>query len=88
METRFQPMPPAEAEFLRLPKPGERCPITQLSRTGIIELGEAGLVKLVRVRKPGTTRGCVLVVRQSLLDYLHGLADQQQAEAKEAQGGE
>lgn len=84
LESRFESAAPNEAEFLRLPKPGQRCPLTQLSRTGIIELGEAGLIKLARVRRPGTTRGCVLVVKQSLLDYLHGLADKQQGEAKEA----
>jgi len=44
-----------------------------------VELGDAGLIRLVRVRKPGTTRGCVLVEKQSLLHYLNQLGDEQQA---------
>jgi hypothetical protein len=60
----------ADAEFLRLPKPGGRCRVTGLSRTGLIELGSANLIRLIRVRRPGRTRGTVLIERRSLCDFL------------------
>ena len=60
----------ADAEFLRLPKPGARCRVTGLSRTGLIELGSSNLIRLIRVRRPGRTRGTVLIDRKSLCDFL------------------
>lgn len=62
-----------DCEFLRLPLPGSRCPLTGLARTSILELGDRGLIKLKRIRKPGATRGIVLVEKASLLEYLHSL---------------
>jgi hypothetical protein len=62
-----------EAEFIRLPAPGERCPLSSLSRSTLVELGEAGLIDLKRIRKPGAVRGIVLINRRSLLAYLHSL---------------
>jgi hypothetical protein len=64
-----------EAEWLRLPLPGDRCPLTGLSRTSIIELGERAAIKLIRVRKPGALRGIVLVHKGSLLSFLEHLAE-------------
>lgn len=63
----------AEAEWLRLPPPRGRDRLTGLSRTSLIELGERGAVRLVRVRKPGAMRGIVLIEKASLLSYLYGL---------------
>jgi hypothetical protein len=60
-------------EFCRLPRPKNRCPLTGLSRTSLVELIDAGKVRAVRLRKKGAVRGVTLVNRQSLLDYLHGL---------------
>ena len=62
-----------EAEFLRLPPPKGRCPLTGLSRTSLVELIEAGKIKAVRLRKRGALRGITLINKQSLLDYLYGL---------------
>ncbi len=63
----------AEAEWLRLPPPRGRDRLTGLSRTSLLELGERGAIRLVRVRKPGALRGIVLVNRRSLLDYIESL---------------
>jgi hypothetical protein len=60
----------ADAEWLRLPPPRGRCRLTGLSRTTLIELGERGLIKLIRLRKRDATRGVVLISKKSLLSYL------------------
>src|SRR5438309_8757413 len=62
-----------DAEFLRLPLPGSRCPLTGLSRTSLLELGDRGLIRLKRIRRPGASRGIVLVEKASLLEYLYSL---------------
>jgi hypothetical protein len=72
-----------DAEFLRLPPAGGRCPLTGLSRTSLIELADRGLINIKRVRKPGATRGIVLVQKASLLAYLYSLgADGEQHRAE------
>lgn len=63
-----------DAEFIRLPKPKERCPLTGLSRTTINELIESGAVRATKLRKKGRQRGITLVDRQSLLQFLHSMA--------------
>ena len=63
-----------QPEFVRLPKAGSRCPLTGLSRTSLVELVEEGAIKAVKLRKRGSVRGITLLVRESLLGYLHGLA--------------
>ena len=65
----------AEAEFLRLPKPRTRCPISSLSRTTLVELADQGLVKSICLRKKGATRGIRLIEKSSLLTYLHSLSE-------------
>jgi len=62
-----------DAEWLRLPLPGARCPLTGLSRTTLIELGDRREIVMKRIRKPGATRGIVILNKQSLLDYLDRL---------------
>ena len=61
-----------DSEFFRLPKPGTRNPLSGLSRTSILENGEAGCFKIIRLRKRGSQRGIVLVDTQSFLAWLHG----------------
>ena len=70
----------ADAEFIRLPRPRERCPLSGLSRTTLVELLDAGKIKGLTIRRPGTTRGIRLVVKASLLSHLYNLAGQQQCE--------
>lgn len=70
-----------DSDFFRLPKPGTRNPLSNLSRTSILEYGEQGNFKLIRVRKRGSQRGIVLVDTKSFLAWLHG----QPAVTKESQ---
>jgi hypothetical protein len=64
--------PLRDSETFRLPKPSARCPLSGLSRTTILEHGEAGDFKLIRLRKRGSQRGIVLVDTKSFLAWLHG----------------
>lgn len=70
--------------WLRLPKAGQRCFISGLSRTGLCELAVPSEmndftppVKSVLLRKRGAARGVRLVETASLLTYLDGLAAEQ-----------
>jgi hypothetical protein len=67
----------AEAEYIRLPRPNARCPVSALSRTTLTELIAAGKIKAAKVRKRNAQRGIVLINRASLLEYLHGLESEQ-----------
>lgn len=67
-------------EFIRLPKPGERCPLTGLSRGTLNELcipteknNHRPLVRSHIIKKPGAARGVRLINYASLLKYLHQL---------------
>lgn len=74
----------AEAEWLRLPPPRGRDRLSGLSRTSLIEGGERGLWKLIRLRKPGAMRGIVLIEKASLLSYLHSLTAEGEAQKEGA----
>ena len=80
----------ADAEFLRLPKPGSRCRVTGLSRTSLVELGAEKLIKLIRVRRPGKIRGTVLIERKSLIDFLRSCEapDVEELSNAESEGGD
>jgi len=69
--------PQTQLEFGRLPRARERCPVTGLSRSGMIDLSEAVKGMLVRIRRPGTLRGAVLVHYPTLLAYLSNLQQTQ-----------
>jgi hypothetical protein len=70
-EKLFEPVGNPTPEFAKLPRPRERCPITGASRTWLLEHGDAGHFKLVRIRKTGATRGAIFVHVASLLAFLH-----------------
>jgi hypothetical protein len=72
---KFVNTPWKVAEFCRLPRPRTRCPITNLSRTTLEEHIKAGNIRAKKLRKPGSTRGIVLIETQSLLDFVNGLPD-------------
>jgi hypothetical protein len=66
--------------WLRLPRPGSRCPVTGLSRSSLAELarpcernGYRAPVGAKVLKRRGATRGVLLISRQSLLDYLGDL---------------
>lgn len=60
-------------EFIRLPKPTEKCPWTGLSRGSMNELilGPNAPVRSVVIKQIGASRGIRLVHFKSLLDHLH-----------------
>lgn len=71
-------------EWMRLPKPRERCPITKLSRTSLVEIlderdPETGeyLVKQMRKERHGKQRRIRLIHKASLLAYMDGVAAKQ-----------
>jgi hypothetical protein len=74
----------ADAEFLSLPRPRERCRFSNLSRTTLCELLGRGAIRGVTIRRPGAVRGKRLIIKQSLADYLHGLARADGNEARQA----
>lgn len=80
-------VPPQELqpEFIRLPKAGEKCPVTGLTRTTLVELLEAagGAIKVRYLRKPGATTGIKLIPRQQLIDYIYGLPTPEDDEEEE-----
>ena len=63
---------------MRLPKPGQLCPWTGLSRSKLNELilpcptndGRPPVVKSFALRKRGSLRGTRLIVYDSLMAYL------------------
>lgn len=59
--------------FHRLPAPRQRCKLSGLSRSSIIEHGEAGGFKMVRLKKPGASRGILLIHTDSFLNWLRSL---------------
>ena len=67
-------------EWIRLPAPRQRCPWTQLSRTGMMEVvvspALAGKipVKIVKAVREGKTRGVVMIHFDSLMSYFESLA--------------
>ena len=58
-------------DWVRMPKPKQR--LLGLSRTTLLELSEAGLIRTVAIRKPGAIRGIRLVYLPSLFSYLENL---------------
>ena len=65
-----------EALYIRLPKPGERCPITGLGRAKLNELilpntrnQHRPPVESISLKQPGQTKGVRLIVRKSLLEF-------------------
>lgn len=74
---------PSNAEYCRLPAPGQRDPRTGLSRTTLSELvlpcsanGFKPPVRSVLLKKRGATRGIRLIHIPGLLEYLSCLADE------------
>ena len=77
-ENKFNSAPLAEAEWTRLPRPnGGRCPISGLSRSGLIDLGVHVPGLIVSLRRPGAIRGACLVHLPTLRDYLRSVRESQ-----------
>jgi hypothetical protein len=84
---QFFALPPSGQlpEFAPLPAPKERCPISGGSRSWLIEHGEAGDFKLLRVRQKGKLRGKVLMHVPSLLAWLRREMETQTTQPKGGQ---
>jgi hypothetical protein len=65
--------------YVRLPRPGARCPWTGLSRGTMNELilGPDAPVRSLVITRPGAHRGIRLIEFASLLQYLDGLLVEQ-----------
>ena len=61
---------PARPEWIRLPRTGEQCQWTGLSRSTLWQILKTGRVKTVVLRRPGTLRGARLILLDSLLCYI------------------
>jgi hypothetical protein len=77
----------ADAEWIRPPAPRGRCRLSGLSRSTLIELGERGLIKLIRLRKPGAQRGIILIEKRSLLMYLRSVSPEGGEEGRSHEPG-
>ena len=62
-----------EPEFIRLPRNGERCPLSGLSRSLLnsLILGDKPPVRSVVLRQRGKVKGVRLIVWASLKAYLY-----------------
>ena len=58
------------SRFTRIPKPGEACKVTGLSRSSIINILTTGRVRTHSIQLPGRSRGARLIDVQSLLDFI------------------
>lgn len=57
-----------------MPKPGAVCPWTGLGRSYLYQLANEGKIKTIALRKRGASRGVRLIVLDSVLQYLRGIA--------------
>ncbi len=69
-----------DSAWLRLPRPGSRCPVSGLSRSGLCELVTPCArndyrppVEARVLKRKGAARGVTLINRSALLAYLEGL---------------
>lgn len=73
---------PSLPAWTRFPRPGEREPLTGLSRATLYRWRDAGLIVVKNVRRPGNVRGVALISVQSLLACVEqGGAPQRQTSA-------
>jgi len=77
---------PVRPEYIRLPRPGQNCVWTGLTRGKLNDLilprqdSPVPPVKSFNATEPGKRRGTRLIVLQSLMDYLGKLRREQGAE--------
>lgn len=75
-----QGSPATQPIWIRLPKSGQLCPYTGLSRSSLnnLILGSNPQVKSVSLKKRYAIRGTRMIHFQSLLDYIESVAASQQ----------
>lgn len=69
-------------EWLRLPKPGQRCPVSGLCRSYLHTLVRDGKVQTVSIRERGRKTGIRLISYDSLMAFIA-----KQAEPAKKEGG-
>lgn len=76
-------------KFIRLPKPGSRCPWTGLSRGTLNDLilGPTPPVRSLVIAQPGAQRGIRLIDFDSLLGHLEKLLRKQVADSHDGKEG-
>jgi hypothetical protein len=62
-----------DSEYFRPPGPRARCRLSGMSRSSLLEHGEAGDFRMIRVRQKGKQRGLILVETASFLRWLNSL---------------
>jgi len=70
---QFQRGPTLPSEYGRLPRPGEREPISGLARSTLLELNESLPATerfIIRIRRRGKARGSTLIVADRLRSVL------------------
>lgn len=55
--------------YLRLPRPGQRCPYCGLTRSALFAALKSG-VKSISLRQPGCRRGVRLIHAGSLIEFI------------------
>ena len=72
------PPEPSQQPFLRLPKNGERCQVSGLSRSTLSYLirGKNPKVESIPVTAEDASRGCRLIVTESLISHLNSLREE------------
>ena len=83
----------AASEFLRLPPPRTRCPLTGMSRSSLNELVSPckqnnfkPLVRSFVLRKKGAARGIRLIDRADLVRYLREQSTSEETSCAEGEG--
>lgn len=76
IEIAKQELPRSTPRYIRLPRSGDRDPLTSLSRTALYALisGPNPKVRSVVVNGRPSSRGIRLIVTESLLQYLEELS--------------
>lgn len=85
---RVQAGPALQSEYGRLPRPGEREPISGLARSTLLELDESLPISerfIIRIRKRGKQRGATLIVADRLRAVLSKEVERQLGTSQPAQ---
>ncbi len=72
-----------DSEYFRPPPPRGRDRLAGMSRTSILEHGDAGDFRIIRIRQRGKQKGIILVETASFLRWLNSLP----SEARDSKGG-
>jgi hypothetical protein len=75
-QRRLDPASLSQAVWMRPPPPGQRCQLTGLSRTTLIDLGNRRAIIMKRICKPGSSKGIIIINKDSLRAYLDSITNE------------